>query len=220
MNHNIQYYYYKNSQKNTTTDFTIVLDIDYTLVATQSDVDDLKKLNILNDPKYFDLNERIYTCCDDQSKFWGIVRPYTKEFLIFCFTYFKYLYIWSAGTKEYVHLIVEFLFKNIDQKPHRIFTRDDIEYYEDDNNFAKPLEKIIQYQNISLNKIVIVDDTKSTAVYNEENIILIPPYKPKPTIDSMKRKTDECLLKLIDWFNQDKVKLSNNILKIKKDNIF
>src|SRR3989304_1474697 len=105
--------------KNPRSDKVIVLDIDETLVHTFEDHE------IFNDSNLLELKRRIYhiEIIDiDRShvrgsgfvyQMSGIMRPYMKEFLEFCFKYFRFVTIWSAGTYSYVHSIVNEIFRDL-----------------------------------------------------------------------------------------------------------
>ena len=88
------------------TDKCIVLDLDQTVIATQDDIQSLHNLKILSNPQLISLRNRsYYISVEDLEKpgigtkydFWGVTRPHIHEFLIFCFSYFKIVAIWSAG---------------------------------------------------------------------------------------------------------------------------
>lgn len=213
------------------TDKCIVLDLDQTLIATQDELDSLFELNILSDPKYISLRNRIYHIrledlenpgIGSKYDFWGITRPYIDEFLLFCFQYFKIVAVWSAGKRLYVESIVDHIFKDL-PKPHIVFTHDDIDY-SSDGNILKKLTKMINHNsltqnNMSLYNTLALDDNPTTFQYNLGNGILIPPYEPDCDIDSF-LENDTHLLKFRDWLLSDDVINSNAINSINKSNIF
>ena len=194
----------------------IVLDLDETLVHTQSDPDVKLFYEIFKDPKLYHLRERCYKITmedvihkkgtGNKTEMWGICRPNLKEFLTFCFDYFKLVIVWSAGRKNYVHRIVDHIFRDL-HRPHLIFTYDDLEKLPD-NTFIKPLAKIWNrspYNNyMSEKNSFIIDDRKSVFWEpNKHNGIQIPPYRPPFTLDGIGEDDTE-LLKLKSWLQTTK----------------
>lgn len=211
----------------------IVLDLDETLVHSNDDIDLLKSLSIMTDPKLIDLRNRTYEISMDdvvyrkgegiKTEMWGIVRPHVKEFLIACFSYFKVVAVWSAGKKKYVEAIVDFLFKDI-KRPHIVYSRDECERTTE-NVLTKPIEKMIKNEPglskyMSLDNTFIIDDRKS--VYegpNPNNGIQIPPYAPDFNIRTM-RNDDTALKQLMTWLLRPDVMSSENVRELNKDDIF
>lgn len=210
------------------TDKCIVLDLDQTLVATQDDLSDLQNLGLMNDPV---LRRRVYQLTipdpDDEQgktmyKFWGITRPHVEEFLLFCFSYFRVVAVWSAGQKPYVDAIVSYLFQDL-PAPHVVFTSDDTvrpsEYIT-----IKPLQNMFESSNVllrymSLANTVTIDDNPTTFQENPDNGILIPPYTPFLNYDSLSGD-DTALLQLKCWLQQPMVQNALDIREIAKDEIF
>lgn len=209
----------------------IVLDLDQTLIATQDEVSSLKKLMILSDPNLISLRRRTYyITLEDLEKpgvgskydFWGVTRPHIEEFLIFCFSYFKLVIVWSAGKRLYVEAIVDHIFKDL-PKPHFVFTYDDITFSED-GNVCKPLTKIINSNDIlrkhmSLENTLALDDNSMTFRQNPGNGVLLPAYDPSLNIDSFSRD-DPTLLQFKQWLLQPEVINSTDVTTLNKDNIF
>ncbi len=211
----------------------IVLDLDETLVHTNANMEELKELGLLTDPKLVDLKRRTYQLSLDdvvykkgtgiKTLMWGITRPHVKEFLIACFSYFKVVKVWSAGKKKYVHAIVDYLFKDI-KRPHVIFTREDCDSTTN-NLLTKPLLKMINNEP-GLNKYMSLDNTfildDRTSVYdtvNPNNGIQIPAYRPGFNIRSL--RTDDIAFKqLIMWLTKPKVMDSENVRELDKTEIF
>src|SRR3990172_9552529 len=178
------------------TDKCIVLDLDQTLIATQDSIDSLKQLNILSDPNLIALRNRTYyITIEDLEKpgigtkydFWGVTRPRINEFLIFCFSYFKIVAVWSAGKRPYVEAIVDHIFKDI-RLPHIVFTHDDI-LIGPGGHVEKPLTKMIESnpvlrRNMSLQNSLAIDDNSMTFYLNHDNGVLIPAYDPALSIDA------------------------------------
>lgn len=207
----------------------IVLDLDQTLIATQDNVDSLKILNIMSDPQLLSLRNRTYyLTIDDLDKpghgtrydFWGVTRPHITEFLIFCFSYFKIVAVWSAGRRPYVEAIVDHIFRASGlPMPHIVFTDKDIA-----NGVEKPLEKMINFNtitqaNMSLQNTFALDDNENTLIHNPYNGILIPAYSPVLTIDSLARD-DPTLLQVKYWLLQPEIMNAEDITFLDKSHIF
>ena len=213
------------------TDKCIVLDLDQTLIATQDTIQSLRMLGITSDPKLISLRNRTYhIAIEDLEKpgvgtkyeFWGVVRPHTKEFLMFCFSYFKMVTVWSAGKRPYVEAIVDHLFKDLPQ-PQVIFTWDDIEKGPD-NHVLKPLLKMINSnsiikRNMSLQNVLALDDNSMTFIENQANGVLIPAYDPALNINAMARD-DPTLLQFKYWLLQPEVVNAEDVSSLDKSTIF
>ncbi len=220
------------------TDKCIVLDLDETLVHTHAEKETdtmelFQNLNFYNKPEYMDIRKRCYKITMDdvlskrgegvKSEMWGIFRPHVKEFLHFCFNYFKIVIIWSAGRRNYVEQIVDKLFLEL-KRPHIIYTFDDLEKLPD-GTFIKPLNKlIVKYPNLNkymgLHNSFIVDDR--TSVFQEPNPnngIVIPAYNPHFTVDNL-RKSDIRLKQLMDWLQKPEVMKCSDIRTLNKNDIF
>lgn len=223
---------------NPITDKCIVLDMDETLVHSCVEkkvdpMDALYNLKIYTDPGLLDIRSRCYKInmedvwskrgSGEKIEMWGIMRPHLKEFLHFCFNYFRIVIIWSAGQKNYVHPIVNHLFLDL-KPPHVIYTFDDLEKL-NDGTYIKPLDKLItkypglnKYMNLS--NTFIVDDRET--VYescNPGNGILIPGYKPSFTVSDLRGKDDN-LLKLMSWLQKKEVVDSTDVRTLDKTKIF
>lgn len=214
------------------TDKCIVLDLDQTLIATQ-DKDSMDLLSgIISNPKLLSLRKRVYhfTIEDYETPgigtkydFWGVTRPHINDFLIFCFSYFKVVAIWSAGKRPYVEAIVDYLFKDLPQ-PHVVFTHDDVEVDSQGTTVIKPLTKMIESnpvlrRNMSLQNTLALDDNYMTFVLNEQNGVLIPAYEPTRSIDALSRD-DPTLLQFKNWLLIYEVVNSRDVTKLDKSKIF
>src|SRR5690606_31782804 len=100
----------------------IVLDLDQTLLATQESINSLHELGILSNPNLLSLRNRTYYFTIEDLEgpgigtkynYWGVTRPHCHEFLLFCFSYFRVVAIWSAGQRPYVESIVDYLFRDL-----------------------------------------------------------------------------------------------------------
>ncbi len=214
------------------TNHNIILDIDETLVHSENDMNKLVTLNIFNNPKYLDLRQRIYILTLDdvlskrgtgtKNKMWGTTRPHLKEFLIFCFSYFKIVSIWSAGKERYVNSVVDNIFKHI-RDPHVVYTWNEC-FVNDNGLITKPIQTMINNvpdlnDYMSINNTLVIDDRPSTFYYNNRNGITIPRYHPSLTIEGL-RQEDNALLKLMNWLKQPEVIFATNLLPLDKSNIF
>ncbi|HSW76888.1 MAG TPA: HAD family hydrolase [Candidatus Saccharimonadales bacterium] len=216
----------------TLTDKVVVLDLDSTLIHTQENFEDSKKLNIINDPTLMALKRRCYffklTEFEKNGEgtrydYWGIKRHHLDEFLLFCFNYFKIVIVWSAGTKNYVHAIVNTIFKNL-KMPHIIWTKDDTEY--EDKNVIKDLTKLIKTIDnaaikpyLKLEKMIVIDDNETTFSKNKKNAVYIPPYDPLPKLSDL-NKSDTALLQIKYWLLLPHVMYSDNVTKLDLTSIF
>lgn len=219
--------------RNTLTDIAIVLDLDSTLVYTYSKEPKEGSLDFLKDPKYLKLRNRIYhkkikifdrnpdgSIKDPENyeeyEFWGSQRPNVQEFLCFCYKCFKYVIVWSAGHYDYVHTIVDELFKNLPFRPDLIYTHLDT-INDEKLGTLKPLMRMIQKNpdmNLSLKKMIIVDDTDSTfETVNPNNGVLIPKYKPRSNPKSI-QQNDEKLLQILQKLMFPEVVNSKDVRKI------
>lgn len=208
----------------------IVLDLDLTLLSTQEDLQKFQDLKIHTDSKLIKLRQRSYYLHMDDYEYggigsvytyWGVLRPYTKDFLKFCFSYFNVVAVWSAGKRRYVEGIVDFIFEGL-PAPHIVFTYDDIER---GDVIVKPLTKMINYneftrKNMSLNNIFVLDDNVTTFGKNKNNAIHIPEYEPKMTIADMMSMKDIALVQFMYWLSIESVMSSKNVRKLDKSHIF
>lgn len=213
------------------TDKCVVLDLDQTLIATHENIKFLHELKILSDPKLMSLRNRTYyMSLDDLEKkgvgtkydFWGVTRPHIHEFLVFCFSYFRVVAVWSAGTRPYVEAIVDYIFKDI-RPPHIMFTQDDI-LRGQQGEIHKPLVKMMDSSSVikrnMLDKNTLaIDDNPSTFYYNQDNGVLIPDYNPALNVNALARD-DPTLLQLKYWLLQPEVANSKDVTKLDKSNIF
>lgn len=218
------------------TDKCIILDLDETLVHTDNEEPNtelLKDLEIFSNPNLYDLRERVYKITmedviskkgtGDKTEMWGILRPHVREFLIACFTYFRVVIVWSAGRKNYVHAIVDFLFLGL-PRPTVIWTYDDLEKLPN-NTLIKPLNKLIEKiptlnKYMSLENSFILDDRLTVFQEpNPSNGIEIPAYRPTFNPKSL-RSDDKALLSVTNWLMKPEVMNSTDIRQLDKRNIF
>lgn len=117
---------------------SIVFDLDKTLIFTSSaPLAKLVKSGVMEDSRFIEAQSRIYYFDlpgkpgkisvgewggDTVSRMWGVIRPYGKNFLKYCFKRFKRVIVWTAGTAEYAVAICNALFRGI-HKPYMIWSR-------------------------------------------------------------------------------------------------
>jgi hypothetical protein len=199
---------------------TIVLDLDQTLVATQDDYEVFNNSVSNRDTlaatthRISMLKSRSYVRHVDDTEergrgitynFWGVVRPHTSRFLRFCFSYYKYVIVWSAGKSSYVEAIVQWLFRGL-PAPHFVLTFDHTTIT-DEGVIIKPLRYLVNHgrlmgYNIELSSIMALDDNITTFSENPENGFLIAPYEPT---DLLADDRDDVLEKFMLWLMKQRV---------------
>jgi len=152
--------------------------------------------------------------------FWGVKRPHLDSFIRFAERYFEKIIVWSAGTKDYVSKIVDFIFRDHDQ-PYAILNRDDVVYIDGTDDYHKPISEIERnYPGLISNRdlTVFVDDKLDNGRNNIGNFINIPAFRP--SISKGFTSDDRCLLDLMNWLMTKEVLDATNIGKLDKTNIF
>jgi hypothetical protein len=194
-------------------------------------MDSLTELKILSDPNLMTLRNRVYHLTIEDIEhpgagtkydFWGVTRPHLDEFLMFCFSYFKVVAVWSAGTRPYVEAIVDHIFRDI-RPPHVIFTQDDI-VWGPTGDVEKPLSKMFESnpvltRHMSFGNTLAIDDNPNTFCQNKSNGVLIPAYDPALSIDALSRD-DPALLQLKYWLLQPENVASADVRRLDKTSIF
>lgn len=201
-----------------TTPYTIVLDLDQTLIATQEDME----REVYEQYKTHDTSNRLYdidvTDADGRYITWGLRRPHLKAFLDFCFKYFREVIVWTAGTYEYGHAIVNAIFEN--QRPHRILTRNDCERI-NSGKYEGELAKPISLLDLDPRLTITLDDKDFTGVQNPKNVFVCPGYYPdvgrgsEIDIDRIYRKdNDHFLLDFMDFLLSPEVMTSKDLRQV------
>lgn len=247
----------ENLFRDTMTDRCIVLDLDSTLISTVDDDDEgnnyLKNVNFFGNnvsrqaailkPRFYKFDLEDYERKGDGTKdtYMGVFRPGLRmdrfndfSFIDFCFNYFKYVVVYSAGSRPYVNAVVSKIFTDLNLQPHAIFSYDDIikEYdtvedeKEQNGNYKiiKPLEKVINSNEIfkrdlNLSNILALDDLDTTFSRNVDNGILIPEYEPTSLSAALDK--DNCLENLVKWLIKKEVVNARDVRDLKnKDKIF
>jgi hypothetical protein len=217
------------------TEKCLVLDLDETLLHTYMNfserpyADEFDALNIMKKPDCLDIRRRCYAISlyDDGGKrgeghksvYWGIKRPYLHDFLITCFTYFKKVAVWSAGQKDYVQEVCDVLFQDL-YPPAVTYSRDECD--EQRELSEKPLLRMINEfpDDMGFYNTLVLDDRETTFSYhNPRNAILIPEYKPEPTVQSL-RQEDHRLKELTQWLLSEEVINAPDVRKLDKTKIF
>lgn len=222
---------YEDAGSSTLTDKCIILDLDETLVYTQEDLSDLFQLKILDDPMLMRLRGQTYlldiedaTTARGQGQLmtiWGTMRPHLKEFLSFCFHYFRFTAVWSAGTLKYVDAISDHIFRDL-PSPAIIYSWPNCVHM--DNNLLKPIVNMIANEDklrnyMTLANTFILDDRSTTFAMNLQNGILIPSWHPFPSISGL-QMDDTALIKLMNWFIQPEVINASDVRLLDKFHIF
>lgn len=200
---------------------TIVLDLDSTIVCS----------NPINNnyyvilDKYHNLHHRIgllkFNDSEGESALWTVLRPYAKEFIEFIIKYFDKIIIWSAGQPDYVHKIVELLFRDYDRKPDIVYTSEQT-IITQNSIIYKPLKFLLEdpkINGIDENNTIVIDDRLDTFSLNPRNGILIPEYIPK-YLDDILYDNDNALLKVIAWLAIVRLRNTNDLISCDKSNIF
>jgi TFIIF-interacting CTD phosphatase-like protein len=224
------------TMRRTETDLTLVLDLDETCLHTLTVNEDegaalktIEDLGIDKIDEYEDLGNRLIKVgLDDPVSAKGtgirhgcisIARPHLYPFLIFAFSYFKYVVVWSAGVDTYVRKLARMITRytpNFDL----VLTRDDCIF--ENGEYVKPLSKMIKEHHefgFDITKILIVDDRDSTYVHNPRNGVMIPIYKPSVTISSM-RADDDNLIRFKLWIVSSNLSSYPDVRDIDKYRIF
>nr|QBK93071.1 MAG: ctd-like (NLI interacting factor-like) phosphatase [Pithovirus LCPAC403] len=207
------------------TDKVIVLDIDETALNTKNCKNGYINMKLFTGKESLSYRDRVYRFVledyDDvgsgkNEQCWGIERPYIHEFIAFCFNYFKYVVVWSAGQRSYVHTVVDILFRH-HQRPHLILTYDDLVVINGEK--TKPLSLVSRLTGVSLSKIWLLDDRAENFIDNPQNGILILEYNPPGTHESF-IKDDQALPSLMKWLNRPEVMKAEDIKTLDTSNIF
>lgn len=141
----------------------IVLDVDETLIHTSKE---RTKNAIKMDDEELYLNP----------------RPYLNKFLKFVFQNYKVM-IWSAGEKTYIEFFVKRFIHPLGYKPIAVWTRNGCDTILTDDgsvDYIKPLSILwskYKIYDFTPKNTFIVDDKKSTAVFNPTNHILIKRFE-------------------------------------------
>lgn len=138
--------------KKSYTDLTIILDLDNTLIHSIK-----RRLDKIN--KGIELKQCAYNTYH---------RPYLKEFLKFCFSYFSKVLIWTAGRQRYAEEIVSLLPIPTNKSFYQIITRDTFNRIHKD-----PKTLMSSYVELCGKHTFFVDDTPHN-ILPHPDVIIIP----------------------------------------------
>ena len=215
----------------------IILDLDATLISSTTDprkfgifLEIMASNNMELKSRLYHLSIKDVMAYEDKNRgqgeiteMWGVERPGLKTFLRWCFTYFSVVGVWSAGKKPYVEAICQKIFvgKGI-RSPDITLTYNDCT-----GHYQSPLKNLRALSEsdagrelgITLENVVLVDDRTYSFSATPENGILIPPYDPDLTIESLSQNNQD-LIKLGHWFSQSDFFTSSNVRFLNKEHIF
>lgn len=208
------------------TNKTIFLDIDQTLLCTSDLPVSWYMENIKNKPENYHIQVRSFVISiphrGTKWEAWGTYRPHMKEFLMFCFWYFKRVIIWSAGGHSYVHALVDKLFKDLPE-PDMILTAEHTDKL--DGASLKSLPRLLAQirknlgtaHDFTIENIYFIDDLIHNFRHNPENGIVIPPYDP--THENLCPR-DTALSDLCMWLDQPHIQQADDVRMLDKSQIF
>lgn len=208
------------------TDFSIILDLDATLISTMNyeEPGELASKGHRGIKNHLGVeNSYVFDIQDDRGveTVYGVIRPHAVRFLEFCDRYFDKVIVYTAGTYEYGHGMVSEIFSRTHNRyaPDFILTRRECLYLDDPSfplkSVRKPLELVIP--GYDPRKYVLIDDRMSNIRFNPRNGIIIPPFNPTTKEEAL---SDTCLRELNEWFNQSKIVLLDDIRDAEKMMIF
>jgi len=168
----------------------IILDLDHTILHSINS-------NVYNKFNYDYIYNGTLT-----SEFIIIHRPFLQDFFRYLFRYF-YVGVWSAGTKSYVQIIVDDIFKNYKDQLKFVLHYDHCMFMNELDKNWKDLDLIWNYyKNFNKSNTILLDDTDQVIKY-VNNWIRIPKF------DIFKTKDDKILLYIMQYL--DTIKSKNNI---------
>lgn len=198
----------------------LVLDIDETLVHSFSDEDNFLSIisNLTAEQK-----KNIYVLnFKNGSALAGYIRPHLDEFLDTVFSEFDTVGVWSAGTLEYVHTLVNYIFKK--HKPKYILTRKDCEEIKLKTDGPvvryKPLSKIYALvPGATENNTIIIDDRNDICKLNCLNNINVPEFFM--TDKNYKDMLADSVLKILaDWIKTSEFRNETSVINLKSKSPF
>lgn len=148
--------------------FTIVLDIDNTIMTSYS-----KKEIDMNIIHKYNLS---YVLSDN---YYYVERPYIQDLLDFIFKYFNVI-VWTAATESYaIDVLNNILFKNPNRKVQVLLSRNVCNYSMKKYKNMKQLK--ILWNELKLTKLnehntILIDDLYGNCKNQLNNCIWIPPF--------------------------------------------
>lgn len=221
------------STKETITPYTLILDLDRTLIyCIECDnenitMEKVAESKIFTDPKLIKLRRRahllrLHDACvsrgeGDECCTLVIERPHLKEFLIFCFEFFRKVVVWTAGVRPYGEEIARSISKHTFPFDHVLTQEDCLEV---DGVFYKPFDTALEiFPDIGPKEnILILDDNPDSFRYDPQGGVLIPEYITTVNIDDIGTE-DDALLKFKYWCHEN---LTNNVdlSQVNKSHVF
>lgn len=203
-------------------DKCIVLDLDETLVHTYTDkelIDSTIGNNYLE--QIISMRGRLYELGGQLKNLWSLKRPGVDTFIRYVMNNFGLVIVWSAGTKEYVDKIVEWIFGSMGYYPDKVYSREYCDIIPGSRrSYVKPITKLCKEPDlkdkISPANILFVDDNTTSTSYNPTNAITIPAFHPIPSMKTMLLEDDDALYKIIAWLESGKVPAGVDIRTIDK----
>lgn len=198
----------------------LILDLDETLVHTFDNRDRFLDFAEELTPEQ---KKRVYHLeFPGGDSLWGYVRPYAEDFLRVAFEEFESVGVWSAGTKYYVGLIVQIVFK--EQQPVFVMSRDQCNELrvktEDIPCRYKPLEVVYEkYPNHNESNTMIIDDRHDICAFNCMNNIRIPEFLLNSSSYPI-MLNDHTLLVLAKWIKTPAFRASTDVRLIKSRSPF
>jgi RNA polymerase II subunit A small phosphatase-like protein len=179
---------------------TLILDLDETLIHTESVPDD-----------YADMYDYDFIMPSKRgSQYYTKKRPYLDQFLTYAFENFD-VAVWTAAGEDYAKLVLSNIGVNLSDLKF-LYTKDNctlkIDYYGQHSGSyygVKNLNKL-KKKGYDLDQVLIVDDIAATASNNYGNLVLIKPF--------VNDYDDTELLKLISYL--ETIKDSSNVRRIEK----
>jgi hypothetical protein len=158
---------------------TIVWDLDETLCHTFFGGEGMEQASNKKSSRFY----KFKPTKDNSDETWGTLRKHARKVLLTLHEYGFTQIVWSAGEYEYVHSIVDIIFKPLDFRPRMILTREDCEtiYNKRSHRITsiKNLQKLWNLHEYNQYNTIIVDNRSDVCSYNANNHILIPDYEPK-----------------------------------------
>lgn len=199
----------------------LVLDLDETFVHTFENEYDLDRfVGQLGSRDKERIKRLEFT--DGTGYYWTYIRPYAEEFLEMAFAEFESVGVWSAGSYEYVHKIVDIVFTK--QRPNYIMTRNDCNAVRTSKQEPickyKPLKNIYDARpDMNPSNTIIVDDRHDICGYNCLNNIRVPAFIIHEH-NATHMAGDISLLTLAEWFQTDYFRNAKDVRSIKSDSPF
>lgn len=197
----------------------VVLDIDNTLLCSIGVVYVLYCLGIVSKAEYLDVRRRLYVLHMDEPvpgmclledgernqfhydglyELWGVLRPYSTEFLHACFQRFEKVIIWTAGSAEYARAVCKIIFRDTAQYPHLIWSFHDCHPISQ-NYLEKPLSKLAAHLGVEVDQFLLIDDNPISGRTTPDFMLQIKPFRPPNELIEDKSKLtfeDACQLQV------------------------